>query len=152
MKRKIRCSSEDYYTHFVDEEPAEAVSVFMETSFTDNPFEDGYKKIITDAVDTYWKDYNAIEEYDNPRQTRWPAVGDGYGMRGYDPYADGQHRKSTSEDKRRFYKKYRDFAERCKEVSKAIRATGYGRYDYFNIRLRDALRNVEYHFPYGWRY
>ena len=140
MKRQVRCSSEDYYTHFVDEAPSEAVSVFMKTSFTGNPFENGYKTLITDAVDAYWKDYDAIEEYDNPRQTRRPAMG------------DGRHGKNTSEDKRRFYKKYKDFAKRCKEVSKAIRATGYGRYDYFNIRLWDALRNVEHHFPYGWKY
>ena len=140
MKRHVRCSTDDYYTNFIDELLPEPVSVFMETEFSSNPFEDGQKQIIMDAIDAYWEDYKKIDEYDNPRR---------YRQRAY--YSLEEDQKRTDRDKYRFYQKYRAFAQKCKEVEDIIRATGYGMYDYFNIRLKEMLRGVDYRFPYGWK-
>lgn len=55
-------------------------------------------------------------------------------------------------DKRRFYQKYYDFANKCNELSRQISPSGYGLNDYHDLSVRDLLRKVDYNFPYGWKY
>jgi len=56
------------------------------------------------------------------------------------------------EDHKRFYKKYIDFAKKCKNFSNYKGITGYGGLkDVEKIKIVDLCRFVDYNFPYGWK-
>ena len=55
------------------------------------------------------------------------------------------------QDHKRFYNKYRPFADKCKELYNNSHPSGYGRNDYESIRRDELLRAIDFNFPYGWR-
>ena len=84
--------------------------------------------ICKSAIDTYWEEYKKFPEWN---WIIYPGLRDA---------------------ERIFYKKYYDFAQKCKEVYDAFpTATGYGRYDIFKLKIEKGLKGVEYNFPYGWK-
>lgn len=54
-------------------------------------------------------------------------------------------------DKDRFYQKYRPFVDKCKKIVNELNPTGYGKTDYFDIKVKELLKKVDYNFPYGWK-
>ena len=125
MKRWIHASIDESYTSFIDEKLPESVEAFMSASDDQIDY-----KLVKNAVDAFFDEYN-----------KFPS---GMSMDSLDIKYD--------EDKGRFYRKYRPFADKCKELSKGINPSGYGRNDYSMIKMRDQLRAVDYNFPYGWKY
>ena len=55
--------------------------------------------------------------------------------------------------KGRFYNKYYNVAQKCKEIDKSSKfnPSGYGKFDHFILKARDKCRQMEYNFPYGWK-
>ena len=51
-----------------------------------------------------------------------------------------------------FYKKYVDFAKKCKEyLENRDSISGYGKLDVFKIKIEDMCKSVDNNFPYGWK-
>ncbi len=86
-------------------------------------------KITKDAGDVFFKELRDIEK----RENDWDYIDTIY------------------EDKKNFYKKYIDFARKCKEMSSMSGITGYGKLDAVNIKLMELCRAILYNFPYGWK-
>lgn len=125
MKRYVRCSEEEYYTNFIDENIPESVKAFLESGDSEITYD-----VVKDAVTDFKLDYDKF-----PGRNTMAGLSSEY-----------------DRDKKRFYNKYLNFAKKCKIVEKMIRPTGYGRNDYRDIRIRDLLRYVDHNFPYGWKY
>lgn len=85
--------------------------------------------ITKDAVNVYFKELKSIEAKENS----WE-------------YLD-----TIYDEKRNFYKKYVDFAKKCREMSDINGVTGYGRFDFIQIKIMDLCKTVDYNFPYGWK-
>lgn len=129
MKRWIHAAIDEDYTSFIDENDVpEAVQIFFNTP--DEEFDTNAGRIVKDAVDAY------IEEYKKFPSSRT--------MESLDIKYD--------QDKGRFYRKYRPFVDKCKELVKTINPSGYGRYDAILLKMRDRLNAVDYNFPYGWKH
>ena len=126
MKRWIHASIDEGYTNFISEEIPGAVEVFMNTFDEELNYD-----VVKDACEAFWDDY---KKFPNPNSMESLNID-------YD------------EDKGRFYKKYIEFARRCKELteSRLFNPSGYGKKDYFVLKMRDGLRSVDYNFPYGWK-
>lgn len=128
MKRYIRSS---YYsdpweqTTLIDREIPKEIENFMSLEDDEVDYTEAKK-----ACEVFWRDY---EKFPNSNST------DSLDMR-------------YSDDQRRFYNKYYNFALKCKRIAKSISPSGYGRTDYVDLKARDLLRAVDYNFPYGWRY
>jgi len=131
MKRYIRSTYTDDHdpwaqTAFIDEEVPEAITAFIDTDIQDLDY-----TLVKEACNEFWRDYE-----------KFP---DGNSMESLDIKYD--------DDKRRFYKKYLDFAKQCRAYAKDLgRVSGYGRSDFEKLKMRDLLGAVDYHFPYGWKY
>lgn len=124
MKRWIHASED--YTDMISEELPESVQEFIST-----PDDSIDYTLVTNAVNDFFEEYK-----------RFPS---GMSMDSLNIKYD--------EDKRRFYRKYRDFADKCKLMYKNIkRPSGYGKNDYVKIKMIDRLKSVDYNFPYGWKY
>lgn len=127
MKRYIHASIDEGYTNFISEGLPEAVEVFMNTLDEELTY-----NAVRDACKAFWDDYR---KFPNPNSIESLNID-------YD------------EDKGRFYKKYIEFARRCKELanSGSFNPSGYGRNDYVVLKMRDGFRNIDYNFPYGWKH
>ena len=56
------------------------------------------------------------------------------------------------EDHKRFYRKYKAFADKCKQLSETKGISGYnGLKDYERLKIAEMCRFVDYTFPYGWK-
>lgn len=86
-------------------------------------------RIIKSAGDIFFKELQDIKSKEND----WDYLDDIYSM------------------KRNFYKKYIDFAKKCKEMSSIKGITGYGSNDFLRIKIMELCRAVDNKFPYGWR-
>jgi len=82
-------------------------------------------KSFKDMVDTFIKEYKDVQQEDDP-----------------DLMYDLQ---------RNFYKKYRPLVDKCKILIQSISPTGYGKNDFYLIKLRDLCKIVDNNFPYGWK-
>lgn len=127
MKKLIRASVDEGYTSFISEDAPAAVEVFMNTFDEELDYD-----TVKNACEAFWDEYK-----------KFP-----------DPNSMESLNIDYDEDKGRFYKKYIEFARRCKDLakSKLFNPSGYGKTDYFVLKMRDGLRNVDYNFPYGWKY
>ena len=54
-------------------------------------------------------------------------------------------------DKRNFYKKYLEFAKKCRDMSNIAGITGYGKLDPIKLKVVELCKAVNYNFPYGWK-
>lgn len=130
MKRYIRSSYDDdpwKQTELIDPELGPNVSAFMQL---DAVSIDDWN-LVKEALNEFWSDY---ERFPDSRTV------DSLDIR-------------YSDDQRRFYRKYYDFAKRCKQLSDDMkRVSGYGRMDAVQLEIANRLGAVAYHFPYGWRY
>jgi len=54
-------------------------------------------------------------------------------------------------DKRNFYKKYINFAKKCRDMSNTAGITGYGKLDPIKLKVVELCKAVDYNFPYGWK-
>lgn len=86
-------------------------------------------KIVKAAGDIFFKELQDIESKEND----WNYLDDIYSM------------------KRNFYKKYINFAKKCKEMSSIKGITGYGSNDFLRTKIMEMCRNIDYNFPYGWK-
>ena len=86
-------------------------------------------KIIKAAGDIFFKELKDIESKEND----WDYLDDIYNM------------------KRNFYKKYIDFAKKCKEMFSIKGITGYGSNDFLRTKIMEMCRTIDYNFPYGWK-
>lgn len=144
MKRYIKTSN--YDTIEIDPELSSKQQQFMDLNievltdpkvWSDSPIkvgetvdEDGevfnVYDICKSSIDTFFEDYKKIPKDD------WSS--------------------EVLQAERTFYRKYLDFAKKCKEVYDAYpRASGYGRYDSIKLKIQNGLKSVEYNFPYGWK-
>ena len=55
------------------------------------------------------------------------------------------------QERRAFYQKYYEFAKTCESVGTLGGVSGYGRYDFIKLKIKDLCRLVDYNFPYGWK-
>ena len=99
------------------------------TTFLNTPADDITYPVVKAAVDQFFAEYSMFP--------------DGRTLESLDPKYD--------KNKGQFYVKYRPFVDKCKELCSTVQATGYGRYDYIYIQIKDLLRKVDYNFPYGWK-
>lgn len=88
------------------------------------PVDISYKDFY-DLVDTFFQEYKSVEAEHNP--------------------------DTMYEIQRNFYKKYRPFVDKCKNIMNSINVTGYGRNDYYLLKIWDLCKVVDNNFPYGWR-
>ena len=123
MKRWIHASIDEGYTTLINNEVPQEIEDFLDI------IEPDYTTT-KNAVDAFFKEYKLL-----PSSMSMDSLDIKY-----------------DEDKGRFYRKYRGFADKCKEVAKSINPSGYGRNDYKNLKIRDLCRSVDYNFPYGWKY
>ena len=86
-------------------------------------------KIIKAAGDIFFKELKDIERKEND----WNYVDSIYYI------------------KRNFYKKYIDFAKKCKEMYNIKGITGYGDNDFLRTKIMEMCRSIDYNFPYGWK-
>ena len=122
MKRYIKSSSFEF-TDFIDENyiPG-AIQEYMETENADYA-------LTKAAVEAFFEELNKF-----PSPNSMDLLDIIYDL-----------------DKRRFYKKYVDFADACEDRAKSISPSGYGIDDYEQLRIRGLLRKVTFNFPYGWK-
>lgn len=125
MKRWIHSSIDEGYTNMIDEDLPEVVLDFLDLQTIDSTDYD----IVKGACEAFWNEYRMFPSSNS--------------MDSLDIKFD--------KDKGRFYRKYRPFVDRCKEIIKSINPSGYGRTDYAMLKIRDGLNKVEYNFPYGWK-
>jgi len=131
MKRVIRSnnfltSNDDSYTDFISEDLPAAVNVFM------NTFDDELDyATVKDACEAFWNEYKQF-----PNSNSMDSLDIKY-----------------DDDKGRFYRKYVEFARRCRNLAKSRRfnPSGYGKKDYSVLKMRDRMHKVDYFFPYGWK-
>lgn len=57
----------------------------------------------------------------------------------------------TEAEHRAFYQKYYEFAKACESLGALSGVSGYGRYDFIKLKIKDLCRLVDYNFPYGWK-
>lgn len=112
---------EEYYTKQISRNLGPSVLAFMNASKVNNVE-------VQDAVSEFFDDYRKI-----------PSKG----MESLDTKYDC--------DKDRFYQKYRPFVDKCKKIVSELNPTGYGKTDYFDIKVKELLKKVDYNFPYGWK-
>lgn len=86
-------------------------------------------RITKSAVDMFFKELKNIENKEN----------------------DWDYIDSIYTEKKDFYKKYIDFAKKCKEMSSIKGITGYGSNDFLRTKIMEMCRNIDYNFPYGWK-
>ena len=86
-------------------------------------------RIIKSAGDIFFKELQDIKSKEND----WDYLDDIYDM------------------KRNFYKKYINFAKKCKEMSSIKGITGYGSNDFLRTKIMEMCRSIDYNFPYGWK-
>lgn len=122
MKRYIRTSDWEY-TSFISDELPKAVEIYLETDNADY-------RTTKAAVDAF---FNELDRFPSSHSIDSLSV-------------------EYDEDKRRFYKKYHQFASNCRSRMKTISPSGYGRGDYEQVRIKDLLCKVDYNFPYGWKH
>ena len=120
----------DFYTNFIDtNDNIEIIDEFLNKVDVDANSLLDYKNIITDLYNAYVEDY---KKFPNSR------------------HMDSLDAK-YNRDHGRFYKKWRPVIDKCKDILKKSSVTGYGKYDYFVLKLIDMLKGMEYNFPYGWK-
>ena len=130
MKRYIRTSFDDDYwaqTTMIKPRTSSAFKKFMQIDeVTEMDWE-----LIKKVLDEFWSDYEKF-----PDNSSIDSLDIRY-----------------SEDQRRFYQKYYDFAKKCKQLSAQLKqVSGYGKLDAVKLELARRLGAVDYHFPYGWKY
>ena len=86
-------------------------------------------RIIKSAGDIFFKELQDIKSKEND----WDYLDDIYDM------------------KRNFYKKYINFAKKCKEMSSIKGITGYGSNNFLRTKIMEMCRSIDYNFPYGWK-
>ena len=127
MKRYIKTSvdynEDDYYQHNVTMDLDSAV----ESVLSKDPKDIDYRTLKS-AVDAFFEDLRKI------------------------PSGRDELNIEYDRDKGRIYKKYRTFADKCKEISKILHPTGYGKYDFIDIKKQELCKSVDWKFPYGWKY
>jgi hypothetical protein len=116
------------YTNFIDEEIPKEVLSFTETEEFDK-VEYLYESMKR-AFDTYSEDL-----FKFPHSNSMEALDYKY-----------------DKDRRRFYKNYKKFADKCSEINSNLSISGYdGVNDIFRVKIRDICNTVSYNFPYGWK-
>ena len=126
MKRWIHASIDEGYTTFISENDLpEAVAQFIDADIAEID-----NVLVKDAVDAFFAEY---DKFPSSRT-----------MESLDMKYD--------KDKGRFYRKYRPFVDKCRELAESINPSGYGMTDIIDFRIRDMLRAVDYNFPYGWKH
>ena len=86
-------------------------------------------RIIKSAGDIFFKELQDIKSKEND----WDYLDDIYDM------------------KRNFYKKYINFAKKCKEMFSIKGITGYGSNNFLRTKIMEMCRSIDYNFPYGWK-
>ena len=120
------------YTNLISEEIPLAVDKFVEMDdflnvVKESPIE--AFRIMKDAYDAYTEDYKML-----PDDNNWKS-----------------DNLEHDYDKARFYKKYRPFVDRCNDLEKQIHISGYGRFDYLKVKVKDMIKDVLWYFPFGYK-
>lgn len=119
------------YTQLIDEEGKTIIDTFLNKTIFEKFPEDliNNKDLITNLYSIYVSDY---KKFPNPNTI--DSLDQKYSM-----------------DHGRFYEKWRPVIDKCKEIVKKANVSGYGRWDFFTIKIRDIVKAMEYNFPYGWK-
>ena len=128
MKRYIRSSDVSDYNevNFYQQNVDMDLDSAVETVLSSNP-EDVDYSTLKSAVDAFFADLQKI------------------------PSGRTELNIEYDRDKGRIYKKYRTFADKCKEISKTLHPTGYGRNDFIVVKKQELCKSVDWKFPYGWK-